>query len=992
MQRFRLLGILGQGAMGTVHEALDLATGQGVALKLMRAGGRSALALQQEFRQMTALRHPNCCAVYDYGVTPAGEPFFTMELVSGQALGDLAPLAPEAFVPLFAQLLAALDHVHRAGYVHLDVKGANVRVTPDGQLKLMDYGLMERAGLGARALRGTPAAMAPELIGRAPVDRRADLYAAGVLAYELLAGRPPFGGTTAADLLHAHLGAVPPPLPGVPADLARVVLKLLAKRPGDRYQDAGEVLAELGIEAPAPGDGLLSAPVVGREAELAGFVELIEAIAAGQPGGVSLLTGPAGVGKTRLLDELRVQAQLANVPFARVGCQAQGPPGGALAALLRGLLPALRERAPAALEAAMPVLARLLPELGAAPASPLEAAQREALRLHAAVQALFEALGPVVVAFDAWEHADRPSQEAVAALRRELADSPMLLVLASREGPPNLAGLAPDATARLVAAILGEAAVPPDFAAGLHALTAGNPRLVEAVLVHLARTDRLVRRGRRWNLLIDPAAGLPGDLNLLVLAQLAALPPDARAVAGALAVAGQAGSIDVVQAVTGLPDLALFEALDALTERQVVAGGLRFAQQAFPEALLAGLPAAERAALHGRVAEALAMGAPPPKAQEAGLLAAIAAHALAGAHAALAVPHALEAGRRALALFALADATRYLEGGLGLLAPDDARRPAFLRLLGEASRQAGQGQQAIAYLAAATAASPADGRLLTDLAKAHQLQSDYGAALELLARSERACKVAGDAAGAARALLATARIHFFQGFIAAALEAAQAAVAEARAGREPAVLGNAIAFLGYLVASATPADRDRGVAYLEEAVGLLEAAGDRVGLNDALNLLGSVLTGLGAFARAGEAFSACAAICRENGLREEESVALINLAITALEQGAYRDADAHARRARAIAEDVDGKLPLGMALALEGAAAAYLGNPVGADALTARAVALARGIGNRYLEAGVLPRRLEVLVHLGRLEAARAVADELEALVAATGNRQPEGA
>lgn len=127
---------------------------------------------------MTQLRHPHCCAVYDYGESDAGAPYFTMAVVPGQGLDELVPVSLDRFVALFAQLLLALGYIHQLGYVHLDIKSANVRVTPNGDLMLMDYGLMELAGQGSGLIRGTLPYISPEIARRAPVDRRADLYSA----------------------------------------------------------------------------------------------------------------------------------------------------------------------------------------------------------------------------------------------------------------------------------------------------------------------------------------------------------------------------------------------------------------------------------------------------------------------------------------------------------------------------------------------------------------------------------------------------------------------------------------------------------------------------------------------------------------------------------------------------------------------------------------------------------------------------------------------
>ncbi|MDB5097369.1 MAG: Serine/threonine protein kinase [Cyanobacteria bacterium RYN_339] len=1034
--RYRPLRLLGEGAMGQVLLALDETTGDEVALKVIsrrRATGpglgstaaeKSTRQLRQEFRLMTRLRHPHCCAVYDYGLATADDPFFTMEVVPGQGLDELLPLSPARFEALFPQLLLALSYVHQQGLVHLDIKSANVRVTPDGSVKLMDYGLMEYAGHGSGVIRGTLPYISPEMARRAPVDQRSDLYSAGVLAYEMLTGRLPFERRTAVEVLRAHLAETPAPpsrfRPEVPLSLDRLVLRLLAKEPVERFQSAGEVLEALGFEAP-PGIGgsLFGAPMVGRDAELEVLKGMLAGIQAMGPGGTVHLDGPAGIGKSRLIEEFRIHVQLAHVPFARgTAPEHQRSPYAAVVEILRALLPALRRHVPQGLEQAGPVLVRLLPELGALPAPAMESPKHEMLRLHAAVANLLAelaALQPLVVVLDDWQWADEPTIAFITHVRRNLGTAPIILLLAAQGAtadaalPMPLTGLERPAVHRMVCNMLGSEQVEPTFSEAVGAMAAASPLYVERLLEHLVKSGALVRRAGRWNTDLDlRRASLPATLDALVLQKLAGLPEDVLAIARVAAAFERPATIDVLAAVSGQDDARLFDALATLQRAQVLVQddheAYGFVQHRDRDVLYAGLTAEARAALHGTIADVLTaqVAGRAPAELPADLVVALATHALHGDRPEAAVAYNLEAGRRAVSLFALADADAFLTAGLVVLdtLPAPAwrqERLAYTSELGEAKRQAGLAGEALGWLDQATALAEALGEaealgtLLVRAATCHQMLADYDRALATAARAADQCQAVHDLAGAARAMRVVGRVHFFRGALEPARAAADRSLELARASGRPGILGLAYALSGFLIVAGEPARMADGVEQLRAAVALLAEVGDRVGLNDAYNLLGNAELMLGEPGPARTAFEASSMICRENGLREEACVALVSLASTAVALGAFQEARKQAEEVRELAAAIDARLPLGMAMAMEGLAASYLGDLAHVEGPTAGALALARGMGNRYLEATVLVPRIEALVQLGRAAEAVETCAALARLVAETGNAEPEG-
>jgi serine/threonine protein kinase len=270
--------------MGEIHEAEHAELGRRVALKVLHGQhlGRADLAarLRAEARLLARLRHPNLVEVYDLGVTADGRPWFAMPLLHGCDLRDLlsrrGPLPAPAAASLLAQALDGLAQVHAAGFVHRDVKLENLFLETDGTVKVLDFGIAKIAhaagatdpgaspgGLGAEPAEsaepaeppswaGTPRTMAPEQCAGGAVDPRADLYAVGLALYELCTGRGPFDDLRGQDhaLRFAHCRRPPAPpsalAPGsVPPWLDAIVLRAIAKDPGDRFQTALEMAAAL---------------------------------------------------------------------------------------------------------------------------------------------------------------------------------------------------------------------------------------------------------------------------------------------------------------------------------------------------------------------------------------------------------------------------------------------------------------------------------------------------------------------------------------------------------------------------------------------------------------------------------------------------------------------------------------------------------------------------------------------------------------------------
>ena len=270
---FILEGELGGGLMSLVFLATDVRLGRRVVIKVLHPACAAVLSMarfERETLVAARLQHPHILPVHAAGQV-AGLPYYTMPYVDGESLrarlGREGPLPIREALRILRELAEALGHAHEHGVVHRDLKPENVLLS-SGHATITDFGVAKALATAAseRPMSvhgdpsafsttvglaiGTPGYMAPEqALGDLAVDHRADLYALGVIAYEMLAGAHPFAGRSARGLVAAHISVSPAPLvrhrPEVPPALDSLVLRLMAKQPGDRPPDAAEVAREL---------------------------------------------------------------------------------------------------------------------------------------------------------------------------------------------------------------------------------------------------------------------------------------------------------------------------------------------------------------------------------------------------------------------------------------------------------------------------------------------------------------------------------------------------------------------------------------------------------------------------------------------------------------------------------------------------------------------------------------------------------------------------
>ncbi|MCP3137920.1 serine/threonine-protein kinase [Pyxidicoccus xibeiensis] len=264
-ERYRIIERLAAGGMGVIYRGERLEVGRPVAIKFLHAWAARDEDFRKRFhveaRATSRLTHPCCVSVIDFGVDQ-DSPYMVMDFVTGETLRGLlrdGALPPARALSTVRQVLAGLAHAHAQGIIHRDIKPENIIVTHavglGEQVRILDFGLArlrdEVSGLTSGNMLGTPSYMAPEQIQGEPVGPPTDLYATGVLLFELLTGRKPFAASGTAELLRMHREVAPPllrdvaPDAGFSAELEATLVKALAKAPADRFQSAAEFLAAL---------------------------------------------------------------------------------------------------------------------------------------------------------------------------------------------------------------------------------------------------------------------------------------------------------------------------------------------------------------------------------------------------------------------------------------------------------------------------------------------------------------------------------------------------------------------------------------------------------------------------------------------------------------------------------------------------------------------------------------------------------------------------
>jgi tetratricopeptide (TPR) repeat protein len=1023
--RYQLFEELGSGGTGCVYRALDRLTGDWLAYKrlfvptqgLLLAASISSqndpsLNLAHEFRVLAGLRHPHIISVFDFGFDPQGDPFFTMELLDQpQTLVEAGHDKPlDVQVALLGQMLQALAYLHQYGVVHCDLKPSNVLVNA-GHVKLVDFGLA-LAGEARDEAWGTLPYMAPEVLAGRPPSVAADLYAAGVMAYEMLAGRPPFEGDDY-DSLAAQITSASPDLAqtGAPANLRRVLACLLAKRPAERPADARQALAALGAASGAAmvvetremrESFLQAASFVGHEHELRVLLDALDAAGAAH-GGAWLVAGESGVGKSRLLDELRVQALVAGALVLRGQAVSEGGQRYQLwreSVAWMALLVELNDLEAGVLQTIVPDLAA---RLGRAVPEPPELDPKVArTRLMAVVADLVQRCAcqqPLVFVLEDLHWAGANSLALLSWLTRLIADQPVLMLASYRQDEaPHLAAELPEmrvlplprlagtAIAALSAAMLGVGGHKPELVHFLEQETEGNAFFLVEVVRALAEEGGGLDQVGDMAL---PAHVLTGGVQQIVQRRLRRVPAAGQALLRLAAVAGRQLDLAVLAALApgtqlgpwllGCVDAAVLEAQGAQW---------RFAHDKLRDGVLAELAPTERPELHARVARALE-AVYPGDAQQAGALAyhwGQAEDAQREAH------YAGIAGQQAAERFANAEALAYFSRALELTpAGESVRRYALLlgreqvyQLLGERTAQ----EQDLSALLA-LAETLGDERRLAEIhnhrAQRYEMAGNYPAAVAAAQAGLAAARRSGDQAAEAGSLVNWGVALYRRGDYIAARERLRQALALAADHPETQALAlNHLGTTHLEVGEPSPAqeyyeralaiwsalgnrrrqaallnnlgvlqvesgDYSKTIDYLEQTLAIQITLGDRPGEAYTRLNLGSINIMLGNYHAAQEYLEQALVIHRAIGERRAEAMILTNLAFLHCDLHEYTHARVYSRQALEIAEAIELGREKGYVLAYLGMALEGLEDFAAARSAFTQALAIRRELGQQGL-------------------------------------------
>ena len=578
-----------------------------------------------------------------------------------------------ATIRIGQEVARALEHAHGHGILHRDIKPGNIWLTKTGQAKLGDFGLAYLGG-GPKLTRagmmvGSVAYMAPEVALGRQADARSDLYMLGASLYEMATGRVPFSGDDPVRVLFSHINDLPLPprrfAPDIPDGLEALILRLLSKDPEHRPASASEVLraleaVEIPLHPPLPkgeapptppsqrgarGDlpptpePRFAQPLVGREREVALLRQRVDAALRGE-GSLVFITGEAGIGKTRLASEVRPYARGRGFlwlegHYPREGSTPFQPWVEAIRAFLRGASPSLL------MKVLLPYggeLARLVPEvaerLGRVPAPPSIGPEEERLRLYEALAGFFTAIArehPLVLFLDDLQWSS--SIDALHHLARGAAPERLLLLATYRDIELEekaalsetmqalnrerlfhalpLKRLGPGEVARLVTQTLGEAASA-KLGELVYQKTEGNPYFVEEVVRYVTESGAITLGETGWDVKDTSLLQLPRSVKAVVGKRLEQFEEEARSILAWASVVGREFSLPLLEAITGVEEEKLLEAVDKAVAARVLTPRPTLGQEVYAftdnqtrDVLYEGIGPARRRRYHLKVGQAI---------------------------------------------------------------------------------------------------------------------------------------------------------------------------------------------------------------------------------------------------------------------------------------------------------------------------------------------------------------------------------------------------
>lgn len=972
-QRYRLEGLLGQGGMGTVYRAFDRLTGQRIALKRMRLDNASLdnstpshlrdlrLLLTNEFQVMASLRHPHIIGALDYGFDADKAPYYTMMLLEdAENISNFARHSTlEEQVLLIVQMFQALAYLHRHGVLHHDLKPANVLVTAQAQVKVVDFGLARNQEKSTE-ITGTIAYLAPELLRGKDYTLHSDLYSAGLLVYEIFTGTAVINNQNVGKALHQILYDYPP-FDILPVQFQEIVRRLLAKNPDDRYQNAEEVIDDFSELVSFPTESaairesyLQAARFVGREKELALLENALQA-SRNKHGQFYLITGESGIGKSRLLEEMRIQALIRGMQVLR------GQAGSNLPySLWRDVLPPLllsveiTDFEAGLLQEIIPNIASLL-ERPIPPIPPLDnqAAQQ---RLLLTILGIFKRLQQPTLLLLEDLHLARESLLPLRQLQNEVTHLPLVILGTYRDDErPELIGelsaaqvlklerLNASETAELCNAILGDSSYQADLLERLQLETEGNAFFIVETLRSLAE-----KAGRLSILSAEdfPEQVLTQGIQAIIEQRLAQVPMEFHDFLNFAALTGR--RLDLKLLAHLVPTLDFELALYFSTNASVLVstdGNWQFAHEKIRYVLLQAIPEVEQAPLYQRLAEALEALYAHDNTYTARLFSywEKAGQTEKAAH--YAVLHAQD----------LLRVNRFKEAQALLQARSESQANPLilmqvLKLLGEATFQQSQYALAEDYLKRSLDLAQQQQDLtiqaesLIRLGSIYQYRSDYAKSFPYYEQ----CFEHPDRLLRGRALHGYAWSQLHSGNAELAELYAQKSLALFRAIDYQIGIAHNLTLLSK-IATGKQAYKEAQV-YAEESLATQKAIGNRKGIAGNLDNLGEIAIQQGDYALAATYYQQGLEIGREIGHPLGVAFCLSNLARVRLQEYDLAQADSYAEEALAMFSKIGNRQGMATCYDTRGQVAFQLGIFASAKAFYRQSLELAQAIGARQLQ------------------------------------------
>ena len=952
--RYLLHNKLGQGGMGIVHRATDRLTGEIVALKQVflpveqllfnsrpasQTNRELRLALAHEFQTLAGLRHPNIISVLDYGFGENGQPFFTMSCLDGaQTIVEAANgRSFSEKISLLIQTLEALAYLHRRGILHRDLKPDNVLVVGD-MVRVLDFGLAA-AKEQATASVGSWLYMAPEILLGQPASEASDLYAVGVLAYRLFAHEHPFN-IYAEDIVGEVL-EYEPDWRKIQADeeatvlslplLPTIVGTLLAKKSAERYPSAQSAIAALhqalGQTQPAESRAiresyLQAATFVGREAELG---QLVDALAQAQTGNGSawLVGGESGVGKSRLLNELRAQALVDG--FLVLRGQGVEDSGGLPYQLWREPLRHLLLALPDVSDFEAGVLMPLVPDMDhllgrkVAPAPQLEGEAAQVRLVTAIAQLVGRVKRPLLLLLEDL-HWTEASLLPIPYLTQQIQTMPLLLVATHRDDErpeiskrlPDmqllpLARLTPQEMGALSTAMLGEAGHRSDIVALLQQETEGNAFF--AVEVVRALADEIGSLSQISTMTLPPTL-LPKGIQSVVERFLARIPQADQLLLQLAAVAGRGLDTVLLRRLNGNRSLTRWLSLCAeAAVLEIVDDGWQFRHAKIRDGLLATLPPAVLQAHHRQVAQTIEDVYPSDPQRAAPLM----VHWREAGNRSKERHYALVAGKHAAEQYANSDALIFFTQAYELASTAVQLYEALLA------------REKIYALIGDSAARRADlerlAALMTALDDKQQIEiwlrrGRYAMTVSQFAEAANFAETAVQQAQATNAELLLVMAHYLHGQALAVqgqFDLAQAAflqaLALAKRVEDSREIANLLTQLGNI--ASRKGVYEEAQDYLQQSLHIYQEVQDKQGEANARRLLGHIALELTHYQEAETYFHQSLMIGQLIGDKQSESQASNALALLYDETGRYQEAKIYLEQALALEKSIGNKVGIG---------------------------------------------------------------------------------